>query len=64
MPLHHGLVQRGPVFLTPPRLVLRGGFIGTSRRARDRVPFITGFSINMSVRDPTTAVGITLYVFR
>ena len=59
-----GLVQREPAFLTPQRLVLRGGFIGTSRRGRDRVPLITGFSIYMGVRDPMTAVGITPRVFR
>ena len=64
VPLHRGLVQHEPAFLAPPRLVLRGGFIGTSRRGRDRVPLITGFSINMSVRDPTTAVGITRVFFR
>ena len=38
---------------------LRGGFIGTSRQSRDRVPLITGFSINMGVRNPTTTVGMT-----
>ena len=64
MPVHHGLVQCEPVFLTPQQLVLRGGFIGTSRRGRDRVPLITGFSINMGVRDPMTAIGITPCVFR
>ena len=64
VPLYRGLVQREPAFLTPPQLVLRGGFIGTSRRGRDHVPLITGFSINMGVRDPTMAVGITPCVFR
>ena len=40
---------RGPVimrtiFLNLPLHILRGGFIGTSCRSRDRVPLITGFS--------------------
>ena len=54
-----GLVQREPAFLTPQRLVLRGGFIGTSRRGRDRVPLITGSFINMGGCDPTVTVGMT-----
>lgn len=64
VPLHRGLVQREPAFIAPPRLASRGGFIGMSRRGRDRVPLITGFSINMGVRDPMMVVGITPYVLR
>ena len=59
VPLHRGLVQHEPAFLAPPRLALRGGFIGTSCQSRDRVPLITGSFINMGVCDPTATVGMT-----
>ena len=62
VPLHRGLVQREPTFLAPPRLVLRGGFTGTSCQSRDRVPLITGSFINMGVCDPTVTVGMTLCI--
>ena len=62
VPLHRGLVQHEPAFLAPPRLALRGGFIGTSCKSRDRVPLITGSFINMGVCDPTTTVGMTLCI--
>ena len=56
-PLHRGQVQHEPASPAPPRLALRGGFIGTSCQSRDR--FITGSFINMGVCDPMATVGMT-----
>ena len=60
VPLHRGLIQHEPAFPAPPRLALRGGFIGTSCQSRDHVPLNTRSFINMGICDPTATVGIIL----
>ena len=58
VPLHRGLVQYEPASPAPPRLALRGSFIGASCQRRDHVPLNTGSFINMGIRDPTATVGM------